>query len=357
MDFRKLYRRILPVSKEAFHTDSEQKNTELRALNEKLSDLQNIVSKALEKQTEYIKLLQVQRENLQQIENKTIKESEKLQQLIEQTSSLIKNFDEPFEELIKWTENQTKKHDRYDTSIKDNVDSLNKISKEIKDGKRYAAEAVWAGVYHDTIIDSTWLSNKKFSPGRWAIGYPVMYVLYRVLDEFRPRSILELGLGQSTKMISQYVAANEAVIHKVVEHDTRWINFFKNGNQISEQTEIIQKDLTEANLNGKEHIRCYEDFEKDIVPGKYDLIFIDAPIGGDMPDYARIDILKIIPQSLKKSFVIILDDFNRSGEKNMVNELLTILDSEKIQFHKGIYAGEKEVLLITNEENSFLCSM
>lgn len=201
------------------------------------------------------------------------------------------------------------------------------------------------------------VKQKKFSPGRWAIGYPVMYVLYRVLDEFRPRSILELGLGQSTKMISQYVAANEAVIHKVVEHDTRWINFFKNGNQISEQTEIIQKDLIEANLNGKEHIRCYEDFEKDIVPGKYDLIFIDAPIGGDMKDFARVDTLNIIPKYLKDSFVIIMDDFDRSGEKNTLNLLEEKLQTNNIDYKKGVYSGRRDAALLCSKDFSFLSSL
>ena len=38
------------------------------------------------------------------------------------------------------------------------------------------------------------LINLSFSPGRGAIGYPVMYVLYRVLNEFKPTSILELGI-------------------------------------------------------------------------------------------------------------------------------------------------------------------
>ena len=372
MDFKKLYRRILPVSKEAFRNDSEQKNAELKQLNEKIAELQSTVLQALERQTEYIELLQKQKEGLLQIESKTLLESEKLQkviesktveesrklqQLIEQTSSLIKNYDEPFAELTKWTQEQNKRLETQEVSINKHEADLINIAKEAREGKRHAAEAVWSDVYHDTIINSTWLKKKTFSPGRWAIGYPVMYVLYRVLDEFRPHSILELGLGQSTKMISQYVASHEDVTHKVIEHDESWIDFFKNGNKLSDRTQIIQKKLTETELNGKEHIRCYEDFEEGIVPGKYDLIFVDAPIGSDMPDYARIDILKIIPGALQEDFIIILDDYNRMGEKNMVSELIKILEKEKIEFHRGIYTGEKDLFTITNKKNCFLCSM
>ena len=372
MDFKKLYRRILPVSKEAFHIDSEQKNAELKQLNEKIAELQSTVLQALKRQTEYIELLQKQKEGLLQIESKTLGESEKLQkviesktveesrklqQLIEQTSLLIKNYDDPFSDLTKCIQQQTERLEKQEASIKKLEADLINIAKEAREGKRYAAEAVWSDVYHDTIINSTWLKKKAFSPGRWAIGYPVMYVLYRVLDEFRPHSILELGLGQSTKMISQYVASQEDVTHKVIEHDESWRDFFKNGNKLSDRTQIIQKKLTETELNGKEHIRCYEDFEEGIVPGKYDLIFIDAPVGGDMPDYARVDILKIVPEALQGDFVIILDDYNRVSEKNMINELKKKFGREKMLISSGVYEGYKNMIILTSEKWKFLCTL
>ena len=372
MDFKKLYRRILPVSKEAFKNDSEQKNAELKQLNEKIAELQSTVLQAFERQTEYIELLQKQKEGLLQIENKTLLESEKLQkviesktieesrklqQLTEQTSSLIKNYGEPFAELTKWTQEQNERLEKQEASINKYETDLINIAKEVREGKRYAAETVWSDVYHDTIINSTWLKKKTFSPGRWAIGYPVMYVLYRVLDEFRPHSILELGLGQSTKMISQYVASHDGVTHKVIEHDESWIVFFKNGNKLSDRTQIIQKKLTETELNGKEHIRCYEDFEEGIVPAKYDLIFIDAPIGGDMPDYSRVDILQIIPEFLRKEFVIVLDDYDRTGEKNTSEMIKTRLYESRINFAVGHYNGRKDTEIIVSENLKFLCTM
>ena len=65
------------------------------------------------------------------------------------------------------------------------------------------------------------------SAGRWAVGYQYLYVMYRVLNEIHPRRILELGLGQSTRMLGQYAAAHENVSHFVVEHDPEWIDFFQ----------------------------------------------------------------------------------------------------------------------------------
>ena len=372
MDFKKLYRRILPVSKEAFRNDSEQKNAELKQLNEKIAELQSTVLQALERQTEYIELLQKQKEGLLQIENKTLLESEKLQkviesktveesrklqQLIEQTSSLIKNYDEPFAELTKWTQEQTESMKAQIEVNRKSEESLRNIAIGANNARRYSMENVWANVYHDTIRHSSWLKDCTFSPGRWAIGYPAMYAIYRVLDEFKPQSILELGLGQSTKMIAQYVDANKEVRHKVVEHDKEWIKFFENGNKISAKTEIIQKELSEATLNGKEHIRCYKDFKDQIYPEKYDFIFVDAPIGWDMKEYSRIDVLSILPECLSESFVILIDDSQRQGERNTIAEIEKKLNENNILFSEGKYAGEKETSLITSKDWSFLSSL
>ena len=60
--------------------------------------------------------------------------------------------------------------------------------------ERKLQELIWSEVYHDTIRGSKWLSpDLPFSPGRGAIGYQLMYVLYRVLNEVNPRSILEIN--------------------------------------------------------------------------------------------------------------------------------------------------------------------
>ncbi|MDR0649034.1 MAG: hypothetical protein LBF92_06835, partial [Synergistaceae bacterium] len=103
-------------------------------------------------------------------------------------------------------------------------------------------EILWAQIFHDTIAGSKWLIDKSFSPGRWAVGYEFLYVLYRVLNSVRPKKILELGLGQTTNMLSQYVSAHEDVRHLIVEHDTEWIDFFRKEHDISERTKIIQMD-------------------------------------------------------------------------------------------------------------------
>ena len=82
---------------------------------------------------------------------------------------------------------------------------------------------------------------------------------------------------------------------------------------------------------------------------------IDAPKGGE--GYSRMDVLKIIPQCLPESFTIMLDDYERNGEQNTIKEVLKVLDTHNIKYVTGVHSGEKDVIVITSEDNKFFCSL
>ena len=89
----------------------------------------------------------------------------------------------------------------------------------------------------------------------------------------------------------------------------------------------------------------------------FDLILIDAPIGGDMKVYSRIDVLSLIPEYLGNQFVIILDDVNRMQEKRTIREIDNKLKESGIQAKHEIYSGEKETCVWASENWDFLLSM
>ena len=226
-----------------------------------------------------------------------------------------------------------------------------------KKAMKYAAETTWAEIFNNTITGSTWLKNQAFSPGRWAVGYPALYVIYRVLNEFRPKRILELGLGQSTRMISQYAAAYTDVEHFVVEHDPEWISFFKNDFELSPNTEIRQLDRKFVPYKEADAVRVFKDFSETFAGRKFDFIFIDAPLGGDMKIYARIDILSLLPQCLSDSFVIMIDDCERSGEINTIGEIKSVLNESNVEYRIGSYEGNKKISLLCSKNIAFLTTM
>lgn len=230
--------------------------------------------------------------------------------------------------------------------------------------ERKLQELIWSEVYHDTIRGSKWLSpDLSFSPGRDAIGYQCMYVLYRILNEMNPKSILELGMGQSTKLISSYVAStNGECKHYVVEHDESWIKFFSNHFPLPESTEIVRCDIEDVSLNIEEENRVtnvtkYVAFDEKMQNKSFDVIMIDGPYGYRSPDYSRVDILSILPDCLNDDFVIFMDDFHRKGEQGTCRLIELTLQNAGIPYFWRIYSGEKDAIIIVSQSLRFLCSM
>ena len=243
-----------------------------------------------------------------------------------------------------------------DDNIK-NIEQLADIRNTSLVMGRDISEAVWAEIYNSTITKSRWLKDKAFSPGRWAVGYPYLYVMYRILNEVQPQNILELGLGQSTKMIGQYTSYYKRVHHQVVEHDPEWIDFFKKNYSLSERTKLIQLNREFVSYKEAEKVRVFKDFSQTFKGQKFDFISIDAPLGGDMKEYARIDVLQMIPTCLAEDFIIMIDDCERSGEAHTVMEMERVLQENQILYKKGKYSGKKDCIVIASNALKFVCSM
>ena len=218
-------------------------------------------------------------------------------------------------------------------------------------------EILYAENFRAMINSSEWLLDKALNPGRWAIGFPAMYVLYRVLNETKPKSILELGLGQSTKIISQYADWHEGTNHYLVEHDKNWIAAFSKQFRLSKETHLINLDCNLSSFKNIEGVRCYENFAEEFKGRKFDLIFIDGPLGSDMKYFSRIDVISILPGCLDDNFVIMIDDSERIGEKNTIQEIEKILVANNIRYYKGVYKGIKDVVVIASETWRFSTSM
>ena len=236
-------------------------------------------------------------------------------------------------------------------------DKVRMLQDDVKRCKGYASETVWAEIFNNVISGSRWLQNTSFSAGRWAVGYQYLYVMYRVLNEIRPRHILELGLGQSTRMIGQYASSHKQVEHFVVEHDPEWIDFFSRDFTLSERSKIIKLDRELIPFKEAEAVRVFKGFEEQFSGRKFDFISIDAPFGGDMKQYARIDVLKMLPDCLADSFIIMIDDTERPGETNTVNAMKEQLKQSGIAFAVGRYSGNKDCTVICSNDLKFVCSM
>lgn len=234
------------------------------------------------------------------------------------------------------------------------IENQNQIKTTLDALSRKEEEILKASIFNNTIVDSAWLKYKSFSPGGWAVDYSFLYTLYRVLNDVQPKSILEFGLGQSSKLIHQYAGFYDDVNALTCEHDLEWINFFKNS-MVGEYDIAIQRvELEEILYKGVKTLTI-KDINSISNGKKYDLIVMDAPFGSSR--YSRSQILDLVQNNLSDRFCIIIDDYERLGEQETAKELISVLDGKGIQYLSTIYSASKKHFLICNEQLKFLITM
>ncbi len=216
------------------------------------------------------------------------------------------------------------------------------------------SETNWAMVLDFAIRDSDWFKKQSLNPGRWAMGFPALYILFRVLNDIKPKNILEFGLGESTKLTFQYHQHFSLTKLTVVEHNEEWVEFFSNEvYNIRNNVQVLP--VTKKLINGFE-CNAYENLMTKLSGNLYDLVVIDGPIG--TLNYSRYQMAEIIENDLlAESFVILLDDANRPGEKQTIAAACKLLESKNIKYRTGIYSGEKEMQLICSENYGFLATL
>ena len=128
---------------------------------------------------------------------------------------------------------------------------VEKLSSSVNKLNRNVNELLWANIFHDAIKGCKWLDAENFSIclGRWAVGYNYFYVVFRILNEFKPKNILETGLGQSTKLIGQYVKTHENCRHNIVEHDANFVKVSQENFHFSPSSKFNVIPITKTAIN------------------------------------------------------------------------------------------------------------
>jgi hypothetical protein len=231
------------------------------------------------------------------------------------------------------------------SELKSRIDSVLANSNELQ----------WANIYHDSIRGIPFINSLSLNIGRWAGNYSFFYVLNRILNEAKPKTILELGLGESTKMVSLYLS-NHLVHsnHIIIEHDKEWIENFKANFSLDKKSEIVHLNLIEIEKNGFK-TQCYEDLHNKI-NRKFNLYIVDGPWGSNR--FSRINILPFVEKITQlDEFIILMDDTNRIGEQDTLNEILKILNENNITNFIGSYSGIKTSTLVVSKSYKYFCSL
>lgn len=352
-------------------------------------ELQNKILSISKKQNKNTTQLENITTNQKSIENNIFSLTKNMKKQLDANNTELKNITKTQQqinkenttqtkELQKITENQTKElaelqkikkdlkvsNDNLDENIKETYHFLEKSFKRIekdfnsenyKKMEKTMNEIKYSLIFKDTIKNSEWLTNNKFSLNNSSSNYSYMYLLYRVLDETHPKNILEFGLGQTTKMINQFSEYYSSKV-KVIEDNEEWIKHFSKFLDDNKNMEILKTELEEFDSENSTNIRYNLKLKKR---EKFDLILVDGPFGGRLgeekipQEYPRSNIWNLV-DNLKDEFIIIFDDYDRPGERNTASELMKKLDSNNISYMKKMYKALKYQLIICSENYNFL---
>lgn len=215
-------------------------------------------------------------------------------------------------------------------------------------------ETLKANLFRDTIQDSEWLDYKSFSPGGWAVDYGVLYTLYRVLNDMKPKNIIEFGLGQSSKLIHQYGAYYKNTKTITCEHSNEWVVFF--GAEVNGKYPINIKllELENRYYNGVETL-VYKNLANVCKGEQYDLMMVDGPYGS--LHYSRSQLIDLVQNNLAERFCIILDDYERCGEQETISEVKKVLEAKQIPYSYIVYNASKQHCLLCSKGLDFLTTL
>lgn len=212
-------------------------------------------------------------------------------------------------------------------------------------------ELIYANIFHDYIRDKHYLSQLSLSPTGMAANYSFLYLLARIISEIKPSSVLEIGLGQSSRLI-QAILSNETNYDRydILEDNLEWINQFDFAKNKS--ISILHKSLTNIVLGNAETRQIFMDLKSGLIP-QYDLYVIDGPRG--IKNHSRFDIC-ILAEDLEPSsdFVIIMDDYNRKGEKQTIKSLFKILHSKNISYDYKVFSATRSQIVIFSQKHQLI---
>jgi len=276
----------------------------------------------------------------------------------EDSNRKIDGLNRKADELTKKTDGLSKKTDTLNQSLNQKTEDLGKktdgLTQKTEDARKRTGLIIDTQLFSSVIENCEWLKDKSFAPGGWAMDSAALYTLFRILNDIKPKNVLEFGLGQSSKMVHQYASFFKSTKALTIEQDDNWIDFFSNGLNKSININVKQVDKKTVNYNGFETL-SYNGIDEVLGNFKYDLVIVDGPVGSE--HYSRSQIIDVSKNNLCEQFCIFMDDSQRNGEKETIKEICSVLTAKKIEYLTKEYFGEKSHTLICSGDLNFLSTL
>lgn len=174
------------------------------------------------------------------------------------------------------------------------------------------------------VLDSR-LNGRRALPrfGDWAIWPDLGVLLLDVLEEQKPKVIVEIGAGSSTQLLAMAVETSGTETQIVsVEHDATYlagVHGALEATDLTHNVSLVHAELVSYSISG----RNYQWYDMDPIRQQLsrlpdvDLLLVDGP-PGTTGLWARFPALPLLKGYLADSCVILLDDADRRDESRIL---------------------------------------
>ncbi|MGE3864480.1 MAG: hypothetical protein AB7F71_21930 [Burkholderiaceae bacterium] len=188
-----------------------------------------------------------------------------------------------------------------------------------------------------------------------AAGSPSLQLFHvKVLTLVKPQSILELGSGQTTKLISAYVGATSGAYALSIEQSPEWHGMLRSA--IGHNYEVAP--LVTRKIEGVD-VLSYDVQLKG--PRKFDYVLVDGPDnnveGWRYTPFSRAGIVDELPDVLADSFIVVFDDAERAGERQTIELFARKLAAKGTPFRRFTLIGIKHQAVFVSPSLAFLQSV
>lgn len=196
---------------------------------------------------------------------------------------------------------------------------------------------------------------KDFFTDEAAATPTLQLVTLKILLFCQPKRVLEIGSGQTTKLLSNYARQNLDAYVLSIEQDETWAR--RLGPQVFHNYLWVPCEPTSFTCDGTEQAVSTTWFRDlpELKSEPFQFILVDGP------DYDQVDapfyrggILRYLPAILDDTFVLVFDDAERLGDSMTVEAVDAILRAKSIDFRRFSVYGSRTVAVFCSRNLGFL---
>jgi hypothetical protein len=212
--------------------------------------------------------------------------------------------------------------------------------------KYSATEPAMEAVYRELFLRE--LNHAGLDDVYYPIGsagnHSMLYIVARCIRQLPVQSVLELGAGESTRLVSHLrgaLCSNFEVT--TVEHDNAWVQKI----QPHVSHPILHAPLMPMAINDY-RINYYD--PSVVGTGSFvDFLIIDGPPAASAEvRFSRMGSLDIIENRLMEGFIIVIDDVERKGEQALVAGVRSILRRGKCDYREATIRAIKSQFIFAS---------